>query len=669
MTEPLPLQPVGTLKGVGPGTRIALAKLGIGTLRQLMFHVPYRYEDRTRITPLNELRQAADYQVVGRVLSATAIRTRQPGLLVVITDDAAELTLRFFRAHPRQAARFQTGAWVRAFGPVQLVGRHLEMFHPDCEVSYDFPSPPSPELTPVYPSTAQLPQSRLRKLIGQCCALPWPDLEGLPWSALKTIHAPPENIGSVLETARKSLALDELTAYRLVMNELTRDRLASTAEALLRGPGLGRKLLEQLGFDLTGAQRKVLKEVLTDLERPVPMLRLLQGDVGSGKTIIAAFAAIRAAERGCQTVVMAPTELLATQLYQNFSQWLEPLGIRTGFLISSRSAAEKRDTIDSITRGEIDVVVGTHALIEDNVSFKRLALVVIDEQHRFGVHQRMLLRDKGSRPHQLVMTATPIPRTLNLTLYADMDVSVLDELPPGRSPIATRVMHQKQRTMLIEWLKTRLQAGEQAYWVCTLIETNDDIPARAAEDAFEQLSAELAGFRIGLMHGRLKGDLKQEVFEQFRSGAIDLLVATTVIEVGVDVPNATTIVIEDPERLGIAQLHQLRGRVGRGTLAGYCVLLHQGGLSAVARERLRALRDHHDGFRLAEIDLELRGPGEALGTRQTGEAAFLFAEPQQDPALLQLASDRAAHIVTVAPDVADRLLNVWIHSGNSTLTV
>ena len=669
MTGPLPLQPVDTLKGVGPGTRVALSKLGIGTLRQLMFHVPFRYEDRTRATPLSELRQAGDYLVVGRVLSANPIRTRQPGLLVVITDETAELTLRFFRTHPRQASRFQNGSWVRAFGPVQLVGRHLEMSHPDCEVSYDFPPPPTPDLTPVYPSTAQLPQTRLRKLIGQCCALPWSELEGLPWALLKTIHAPPGNMPSVVDSARRNLALDELTAYRLVMNELTRDRLASTSQALPRGPGLGRKLLERLGFELTGAQRKVLKEVLTDLERPVPMLRLLQGDVGSGKTIIAAFAAIRAAECGCQTVVMAPTELLATQLYQNFSRWLEPLGIRTGLLISSRSAAGKRDTIDLVMRGEVAVVVGTHALIEDKVRFKKLALAVIDEQHRFGVHQRMLLRDKGSRPHQLVMTATPIPRTLNLTLYADMDVSVLDELPPGRSPITTRVMHQKQRAELIEWLKARLQAGEQAFWVCTLIESNDEIPARAAEEAFEQLSAELPGFRIGLMHGRLKGDLKQETFEQFRSGAIDLLVATTVIEVGVDVPNATTIVIEDPERLGVAQLHQLRGRVGRGTLAGHCVLLHQGGLSVVARERLRALRDHQDGFRLAEIDLELRGPGEVLGTRQTGEAAFLFADPQQDPILLEEASERAARIFIQSPDVAERLLDTWVHGENSTLTV
>jgi ATP-dependent DNA helicase RecG len=552
---------------------------------------------------------------------------------------------------------------------VQLIGRSLEMTHPDCEVSFDVPPPPSPNLTPVYASTSQLPQSRLRQLINLCCALPWPEFEGLPWSALKSLHAPPGDDASVLESARNRLAVDELTAYRLVMNELTRTRLESRAQALLRGPGLGRKLLKQLGFELTGAQRRVLTEILTDLERPVPMLRLLQGDVGSGKTVIAAFAAIRAAECNCQTVVMAPTELLATQLYQNFSAWLEPLGIRTGLLIASRSTTEKQETLSLIRSGTMAVVIGTHALIEDNVSFKELALVIIDEQHRFGVHQRMLLRNKGSRPHQLVMTATPIPRTLHLTLYADMNVSVLDELPRGRFPITTRVMHQKQRVSLMEWLKPRLSRGEQVYWVCTLIESNDEIPARAAEEALEQLTAELPDFRIGLMHGRLKGELKQHTFEQFRSGAIDLLVATTVIEVGVDVPNATTIVIEDPERLGIAQLHQLRGRVGRGALPGHCILFHRGRLSPVARERLRALRDHQDGFRLAEIDLELRGPGEALGTRQTGEAAFLFADPHNYPALLQEASERAARIATNEPDVVVRLLSTWIHGGSSTLTV
>lgn len=670
MTRDLADTPVDTLRGVGPGTRAALSRLGIHTFGDLMFHLPFRYEDRTRLTPLQDLRQAGEYLVDGRILSAQPVRSaRATGLLVVITDGFAELTLRFFRLHPRQVSAFAPGRYVRAFGSVQQLGRSTEMTHPDFQVTFDPLPPPAPTLTPIYPATAGLAQTRLRNLVSQVCALPWPEHEGYPWKALRVLHSPPGSDHSMAEDARRSLVLDELTTYRLVMNELTRERRLARAVPLPRGPGLGRRLLESLGFELTGAQRRVITEILADLERPVPMLRLLQGDVGSGKTIVAAFAAIRAAESGCQTAMMAPTELLATQLHANLQRWFAPVGIETVLLTSATPAAEKRRVTAAVAAGEIRVVIGTHALIEKSVSFSRLVLVIIDEQHRFGVHQRMHLSQKGETPHQLVMTATPIPRTLNLSLYSDMDVSVLDELPKGRAGISTRVVSQKHRPGLLGWLTALLRGGEQAYWVCTLIEANDDIPARAAEEAFELLSRELQGVRIGLLHGRLKAEEKSRVFDQFRAAQIDLLVATTVIEVGVDVPNANAIIIENPERLGLAQLHQLRGRVGRGQRPGFCILLHDGRLSANARERLRALRDTQDGFRLAEKDLELRGPGEVLGTRQTGDAAFRFADPLGDAVLLQQASERAAGLLTKDPEVARRLLDAWSPGRHQALVV
>jgi ATP-dependent DNA helicase RecG len=663
LTRNLADKPVDTLRGVGPGTRSALQRLGIRTLGDLMFHLPFRYEDRTHVTPPHALRQAGEYLVDGRILSSRPVRTpRASGQLVVITDGSAELTLRFFRLHPKQASAFVPGRFIRAFGSVQQLGRTMEMAHPDFQVTLDPPAPPPRTLTPVYPATARLAQTRLRNLVGQACALQWPEEDGYPWTALRVLHAPPGNDLRTIEEARRTLALDELTAYRLVMNELSRERGLARAFPLPRGPGLGRRLLESLGFELTGAQRRVVTEILADLERPVPMLRLLQGDVGSGKTIVAAFAAIRATECRFQTAIMAPTELLATQLHDNLRRWFAHVGIEPVLLTSATPAKDKRRANMAIAAGEAKVVIGTHALIENSVSFARLALVIIDEQHRFGVHQRMRLSQKGETPHQLVMTATPIPRTLNLSLYSDMDVSVLDELPKGRSGISTRVMSQRHRGELLDWLKAMIRGGEQAYWVCTLIEASDDIPARAAEEAFELLMRELPGVRIGLLHGRLKADAKSRVFEQFRAAEIDLLVATTVIEVGVDVPNANAIIIENPERLGLAQLHQLRGRVGRGSRPGYCILLHDGRLSTNARERLRALRDTRDGFKLAEKDLELRGPGEVLGTRQTGDAAFRFAtgSGSRPPA--------SRHLVARTPSHAGRVNSICgpVHNFQGT---
>ncbi len=659
MTTPLPDLPISELKGVGPATLKALARLAIEKHRDLLLHLPHRYEDRSRIVPFNELSPELEALVDGTIIDVEQVRGRVPALLVTITDGTSMLTLRFFRLYARQQNEFTPGRFIRAFGTVQFANRGLQMFHPDYTLSDTRLPSPQPELTPVYPATKGLTQATLRKLASAVCSLAWPDEEGWPWTALKRLHRPLSTDISRIESTRRELALDELTAYQLIMREQTRKRLAAMAIPLSRGPALGRQLMASLGFELTSAQRRVIGEVLTDLERPMPMLRLVQGDVGSGKTVIAAFAAIRAAENNCQTVIMAPTELLAEQHAVNFKRWLEPLGISVTLLTAAVKGATRTQCLKELANGKVAVAVGTHALFQSQVAFHRLALVIVDEQHRFGVHQRMALRDKGAAPHQLIMTATPIPRTLTMALYADMDVSKVDELPKGRQPITTRVMSQSQRAELLTWLRAVLGRGEQAFWVCTLIEANDEIPARAAEEANELLTTELPGVALGLLHGRMKPEDKAEVFARFKRGELSMLVATTVIEVGVDVPNATAIVVENPERLGLAQLHQLRGRVGRGNTPSHCVLLHSGNLSETARARLRAMRDSQDGFYLAERDLELRGPGEVLGTRQTGAAAFRLAVLDHDSDLLAEAAQRSLRLFESKPQTARRLLEAW----------
>ena len=669
MTAFLAERPISELKGVGPATLKALARLSIDNHRDLLMHLPHRYEDRSRVVSFGELSPDVESLVEGTIIDVEQVRGRVPALLVSITDGTSLLSLRFFRLYDRQRKEFSAGRFVRAFGTVQFGPRGLQMFHPDYTLS-DTPQPaPLPELTPVYPSTKGLSQGTLRRLATAVCSMPWPDADGYPWSALKRLHHPLSVDIRHLETTRRELALDELTAYQLVMREQTRQRLASMAPPLPRGPALGRQLMASLGFELTAAQRRVVGEVLTDLERPIPMLRLVQGDVGSGKTVIAAFAAIRAAENKCQTAIMAPTELLAEQHFVNFSRWLAPLGIAVTLLTSSVKGPTRKERLKELASGATGVAVGTHALFQSHVTFSRLALVIVDEQHRFGVHQRMALRDKGPAPHQLIMTATPIPRTLTMALYADMDVSKVDELPKGRQPITTRVMSQRHRAELLVWLRAVLDRGEQAFWVCTLIEANDEIPARAVEDAAESLSAELPGVALAVLHGRMKADEKADVFARFKRGELSMLVATTVIEVGVDVPNATAIIIEDPDRLGLAQLHQLRGRVGRGDRPSHCVLLHSGRLSEVARARLRAMRDSQDGFFLAEKDLELRGPGEVLGTRQTGAAAFRVAMLDRDADLLAIATQRSLRLLESTPETARHLLESWSPGSGISLPV
>jgi len=663
-------QPATRLKGVGPALAERLEKLGIRQVGDLLLHLPIRYEDRSRLVPLAQLRVGSAVLVEGRIQQSRLSYGRRRSLVVVIGDGQGLLGLRFFHFSAAQQAGLSDGRLVRAFGEIRPGSGGLEMVHPEYRCFDSDPPPPEPGLTPVYGTTRGLTQERLRRLTAQLAELAWPQGPGSPYADLLLLHRPgPTNSIAEIEATRERLALDELTAYHLIMRhrQSSRDRLRTIP--LPRARQLGRKLLEGLGFELTGAQRRVVREVLEDLEQSRPMLRLLQGDVGSGKTVIAAFAAVRAAEHGAQTALMAPTEILAEQHYVNFSAWLAPLGIRVVLLTGGMTARAQAQTCAEIAAGEALVAVGTHALFQKSVSFARLALNIIDEQHRFGVHQRMALRDKGSLPHQLIMTATPIPRTLTMALYADMAVSVIDELPRGRQPIDTRVVPETRRDDVIAGLRQALARGTQAYWVCPLIEDPDQPGLAAAETTMEMLRSSLPGFAVDLLHGRMTNARKAEVMAAFKSGATHLLVATTVIEVGVDVPNATVMVIENPERMGLAQLHQLRGRVGRGTERSACILLYQPPLGAMAQARLATIRDSQDGFYIAERDLELRGPGELLGTRQTGELGFRIADLALHAHLVPDAIRRGDRLLAEHPAEAAALLEAWAPAETGTLTV
>ena len=655
-----PADPVDTLKGVGPALAGRLSRLGIYRLLDLLLHLPLRYQDRSAVIPLGSIRPDQEALVVGQVVDARIGFGRRRSLLVTLEDQTGYLKLRFFHFSRAQENAFRPGAFVRAFGQARLLREGLEMIHPEYRTFQHAPEPPEPELTPVYPTTKGLGQGRLRSLIDQLLAMEWPEADGTPYRDLKYLHRPPADASAAeIEAVRTRIARDELTAYFLVMRHRQSDRARSRAPALPQAAHLGRELLQTLGFRLTAAQRRVATEVLNDLGRTRPMLRLLQGDVGSGKTIIAAFATIRAAEHRAQSALMAPTEILAEQHYLNFTAWLEPLGIPVVLITGSLPAAERRQAIEAVESGQALVAVGTHALFQDQVRFANLALTVVDEQHRFGVHQRMALRDKGRLPHQLVMTATPIPRTLTMALYADMDVSTLDELPPGRQPITTAVVADERRGEVIRRVQRELAAGRQAYWVCPLIEDSDQLNAAAVETTLPILTRALPGIHIGVLHGRMKSGEKAAVMAAFKDGRIQLLLATTVVEVGVDVPNATLMVIENPERMGLAQLHQLRGRVGRGDHASHCVLLYASPLSETGRRRLAVIRESQDGFHIAEEDLNIRGPGEILGTRQTGEQQFRIADLREHAHLIGEVVRRGDALLAKDPAAVQALLSVW----------
>jgi len=682
--------PVSDLAGVGPKMAERCARLGIRRIGDVLFHLPLRYQDRTRVTPIGALRPGGEALVEGVVELTQVHFGRRRALLSRLSDGSGALTLRLFHFSAAQQHALARGTRLRCFGEVRSGPATLEMVHPEYQ-RLDGASPAAVEqaLTPIYPTTEGLHQAGLRRLSEQALALlehsdelDDPRLESLLrrhlpagtdlpalGAALRFVHRPPPDAPTAAlldgtHPAQRRLALDELLAHRLSLRQ-TRVALQRRSAPALAGPGrLGQALRARLPFTLTGAQERALAAIAADLARPTPMLRLLQGDVGSGKTVIAALAALTAIEHGLQAAVMAPTELLAEQHLRTFTQWLEPLGVPVLRLSGRLARAARERALQTLRATPAALVVGTHALYQERVEFQRLGLVIIDEQHRFGVHQRLALRDKGrgahGQPHQLVMTATPIPRTLAMTAYAELDVSVIDELPPERQPVTTAVIPDTRREEVIERIAAAVRGGRQVYWVCTLIEESEALQCQAATDTARQLAANLPGVRVGLVHGRLKDTDKDAVMNDFLGGAVELLVATTVIEVGVDVPNASLMIIENPERLGLAQLHQLRGRVGRGTRASDCVLLYHPPLSGLARERLAIMRRTGDGFVIAQRDLELRGPGELLGTRQAGLAQLRIADLVRDADLVGTAAQVADALLRTEPARAAAIVGRWL---------
>jgi ATP-dependent DNA helicase RecG len=671
---------VTALSGVGPALAGRLERLGIRTVGDVVLLLPSRYEDRTRVVPLGALSPGLKATVEGEVMLAEVAKRRRPMLLVALGDATGSLTLRFFHFTARQKATLARGARLRCYGEVRPGPSGLEMAHPEYR-TIDPASPPPPEdtLTPIYPGTEGLHAARLRQLVRQALSalggslpelLPPGSADGLPSvaEALQTLHLPaagtdPDALEAPRHPARRRLALEELVAHQLSLRQLRHQARRAAAWPLTQ-TGLVEKFIEALPFPLTGAQARVIGEIREDLGRASPMMRLVQGDVGSGKTVVGAAAALQAVASGCQAVVMAPTELLAEQHFVNFSAWLEPLGVGVAWLAGSQGAAARRGALERLASAEAAVAVGTHALFQEDVRFDRLALAIIDEQHRFGVHQRLALTQKGEadgrRPHQLVMTATPIPRTLAMATYADLDASVIDELPPGRGSVRTVAISDARRAEVVERIREACGAGRQAYWVCPLIEESEQLEAQAAQDTADLLARALPTLSVGLVHGRLKQAQKERVMGAFKAGEIDLLVATTVIEVGVDVPRASLMIIENAERMGLAQLHQLRGRVGRGSEDASCLLMYHPPLSENARARLQAMRETHDGFEIARRDLALRGPGEVLGTRQTGLLAMRVADLVRDQDLMPRVRSIADRLLEEDPAAARQIIDRWV---------
>ncbi|MDQ1341950.1 MAG: ATP-dependent helicase RecG [Pseudomonadota bacterium] len=682
--QPLDERPVTSLRGVGPSLAATLERLGLRTVQDLLFHLPLRYEDRTRVVPIGTLRTGDRAVIEGEIQLAEVVFRKRRALLCRITDGSGFLTLRFFHFSAAQQAALTRGARLRCFGEARLGPGGLEIVHPEYrQIAPGAGTQADDSLTPVYPTTEGVQQGRMRMLTGQALAQltggglrDWvaPDVlgtVGLPSleAALRYVHRPPPDaditaLNEGRHPAQRRLAFEELLAHQISLRLLRQEADRDHAWPLPARADLVERCLERLAFQLTGAQRRVWQEIERDLALEHPMMRLVQGDVGSGKTVVAALAALRAVEHGAQAAVMAPTELLAEQHARNFLGWLEPLGVRVGLLTGRLTGRARAALLQDLSSGAVQVAVGTHALFQEGVGFARLALVIVDEQHRFGVHQRVQLREKGLAdgryPHQLVMTATPIPRTLAMTAYADLDVSVIDELPPGRTPVRTVVLPDTRRDEVVARIDAACRSGRRAYWVCPLIDESDVVRHQAAEETAAVLAAALPGVRIGLVHGRMPGARKDAVMAAFKAGRLDLLVATTVIEVGVDVPEASLMIIENAERMGLAQLHQLRGRVGRGAEESTCVLLFAAPLTPIARERLGVLRDTNDGFEVARRDLELRGPGELLGTRQTGLMQLRVADLVRDADLLP-GVQRAADLMLGGPQAnIVALLRRWV---------
>lgn len=661
-----------------------LEAIGIRTVQDLLFHLPFRYQDRTRVTPIASARIGQEVLVQGEIRSTRVTFGRRRSLMIVIVDGGGLLTIRLFHFSASQQTQMQTGLHMRCFGEVRRGPQGSEMVHPEYRIVHDATAADlDDQLTPIYPTTEGVGQTLLRRFTDQALELlergaveellPDSVLQQLQFtsltSALQSVHRPSpevslERLNSDGHPGIQRLAFEELTAQQLALKRLRRELDRNPAPTVDTSGQLEQRFRAGLPFELTAAQHRVSEEILIDLRRAHPMHRLVQGDVGSGKTVVAAIAALHAIEAGLQAAIMAPTEILAEQHLRNFSQWFAPLGLTVTWLSGKLTPATRRKTRAVIAQGDSHLVVGTHALFQDDIEFARLALVVVDEQHRFGVDQRLALRNKGSSqlgvPHQLIMTATPIPRTLAMAAYADLDTSVIDELPAGRQPVDTAVIPEERRADIVERVHRACAQGQQAYWVCTLIDESDALQAQAAEDTRNELAQALPDLNVELIHGRLKAVEKEQIMARFSAGDIHLLIATTVIEVGVDVPNASLMIIENSERLGLSQLHQLRGRVGRGARKSVCVLLYRGPLSANARARLDVMRSTTDGFVVAQRDLELRGPGEVLGTRQTGVLKLRVADLIRDQALVPKAADAANTIMNDHPQHVDALITRWV---------
>jgi ATP-dependent DNA helicase RecG len=669
------------LPGVGPDIMRRLGRLGVETIGDLLCLVPIRYEDRTEARKLGSLRAGEKVLVEGEIALAEVAFARRRSLLVRLADGTGSITLRFFHFSRQQQTALARGMRLRCFGEVRAGPTGLEMVHPEYRSLAAGDAGPEATLTPVYPTTEGLQQGRLRRLVTQALAIQGEIedyLEGLldgNWPtlavALRLLHQPPRGSDIRILDARRHpgqrrIALEELIAQRLSLKQSRALEAMEQAPAIAASPAQTAAFAAALPFKLTSAQTRVIDEIRADLALDRPMHRLLQGDVGSGKTVVAAFAMYLAAASGCQAALMAPTELLAEQHATTLARWFAKLGLHVALFTGSLTGVARRTAIEAIASGDASLVVGTHALFQEAVSFARLALIVVDEQHRFGVEQRLALKEKGGRegrsPHQLTMTATPIPRTLAMTAYAGLDCSIIDELPAGREPVQTIALPRSKRPSLVLRVAEHCKSGAQAYWVCPLIEVSEQIDAQAAEALYAELGEALPEVRIGLVHGRLRNEARDALMRAFKAGEIDLLVATTVIEVGVDVPNASLMIVEGAERMGLAQLHQLRGRVGRGERRSSCVLLYEPGLSALARERIDVMRRTTDGFVIAEKDLELRGPGEVLGTRQTGVMELRVADLQQDADLLPLVVEISDRLEREHPERLAPLIRRWIKS-------
>lgn len=679
-------QSVTRLKGVGPAMAEKLAKLGIHSIADVLFHLPLRYQDRTRISPIGGLQLGQDVVIEGVVKVANVVFGKRRSLLCRLQDGTGTISLRFFHFNASQKQQLQADARIRCYGEVRRGASGFELYHPEYQVvNHDETLAVAEQLTPIYPSSDGLHQASWQKITSSALAilkgkrlteylsaedLALANMQSPPLvELLATLHRPPPDINqslirSGMHPYQRRLAFEELLAHHLSLLFLRATTQQLGAPALKPQLSLREEFLKQLPFALTAAQQRVCEEINRDLQQVKPTLRLVQGDVGSGKTVVAALAALQAIGNGYQVALMAPTELLAEQHFQQFSQWFEPLGLNMAWLSGKVKGKKRQQQLTDIAEHNADIVIGTHALFQAEVLFAKLGLAIIDEQHRFGVHQRLALKEKASasvgHPHQLIMTATPIPRTLAMSAYADLDTSIIDELPPGRTPVNTVVIDSAKRPALIHRIEQACLDGKQVYWVCTLIEESETLSAQAAEQSYQLLQEQLPNVRVALLHGRMKAKEKTTIMAAYKQHEIDLLVATTVIEVGVDVPNASLMIIENAERLGLSQLHQLRGRVGRGSEISHCLLMYKSPLSKLGRERLGIMRETTDGFEIAERDLALRGPGELLGTRQTGLLEMRIADLVRDEDLLDAVTECAEKLFQKNPETCRALIQRWL---------